>query len=220
MDRSSAPGIVFDLDNTLVHSRIDFRQIRLEIGEVLLTVGLVDTPVITDGPERLSIGELIAIGEEHDAAHGARLGPRMWAIVRDYERQGMSLAEVEPHSVPTLAELRRRGHPTAVLTNNSRNSALEALRKFGMLPYLEPILAREDVPRLKPDPSGLLLARELLAGRAEAVVLVGDSYQDGLAAKRAGIPYIGFRSREDEMRVHEIEPLAVIQDLTELLELV
>lgn len=141
----------------------------------------------------------------------------MWAIVERFEREGMRLAEVEPHSVPTLAELRRRGHPTAVLTNNSRRSALEALRKFEMQPYVDPILARDDVPMLKPDPGGLLLACRILARSGEETVMVGDSYQDALAARGAGVPFVAFRPKPGELEPYSLQPLAVIDDLAELL---
>ena len=136
---------------------------------------------MTEGPRRRSIGELIELGAQHDALHRTQLSREMWAIVEDYEREGMRLASVEVDAAPTLAELRRRGCALGVLTNNSHNSALEALRKFGLMPYLDPILGREDVPAMKPSPSGLETARERLALDQESLIMVGDSYLDGLA---------------------------------------
>ena len=147
------------------------------------------------------------------------MGGRMWRIVEEYERAGMRVATVEPDAGPTLAELRRRGRPLGVLTNNARTAALEALRKFGLLPYFDAVLGREDVPAMKPSPSGLLVARERLGPRAEALMMVGDSYLDGLAARGAGCPFVGFRPRPGDLEEHGIEPVAVIQDLSELLDL-
>jgi phosphoglycolate phosphatase len=212
-------AIIFDLDNTLVHSRIDFGAIRRALGELLLAADAVDRPIVTEGPRRRSIGQLIELGEQHDAVHGTRLEREMWQIVEAYEREGMRLATVEPDSAPTLAELRRRGHALGILTNNSRTSALEALRKFGLLPYLDPVLGREDVPAMKPSPSGLEVARQRLGRRATRLLLVGDSYLDGLAASGEGCPFVAFRPRPGDLEGHEIEPLAVITDLSELLQL-
>jgi phosphoglycolate phosphatase len=215
----SALGIVFDLDNTLVHSQIDFAGIRRDLGALLLESGAVSEPIVTEGPKRRSIGQIIELGERYDAEHGTKLSPEMWALVEEYERAGMRLATIEPDAAPTLAELRRRGHPLGVLTNNARPAAFEALRKFGLLPYLDPVLGREDIPAMKPSPSGLLVARERFGPRAGRLIMVGDSYLDGLAAKGSGCPFIAFRPRAGDLEEHGIEPVAVIGDLRELLDL-
>lgn len=212
-------GLVFDLDNTLVHSQIDFAAIRRDLGRLLLEAGAVREPVLTEGPKRRSIGQIIELGKQHDAEHGSRLAPRMWEIVQDYERAGMRLATVEPDAGPTLVELRRRGHPLGVLTNNARTSALEALRKFGLLPSFDAVLGREDVPAMKPSPSGLHVARERFGPRAARLLMVGDSYLDGLAARQAGCPFVAFRPRPGDLEEHGIRALALISDLAELLEL-
>jgi phosphoglycolate phosphatase len=212
-------AIIFDLDNTLVHSRIDFRGIRRDLVALLLAADVLAEPLPTEGPRRRSIGQIIELGDEHDAQHGTRLGAEMWRIVEAYEREGMRLASIEPDSGPVLAELRRRGHALGVLTNNAHSAAMEALRKFELAPYVDPVLGREDVPAMKPSPSGLEVARERLGERAERLIMVGDSYLDGLAARDAGCPFIGFRPSPGDLYGHHIAPLAVIKDLRELLAL-
>jgi phosphoglycolate phosphatase len=211
--------IVFDLDNTVVHSRIDFAGCRRALIELLSAGGLPIDELVVDGPGRRSIGQIIELGDQHDARHGTGLGPAMWRLVEAYEREGMQLATVEPDAGPTLAELRRRGHALSILTNNAHTSALEALVKFGLRPYFDAVLAREDVPAMKPSPSGLETARQRLGERAERLLMVGDSWLDGLAAREAGCPYIAFRPRQAELQARQIRPLAVIQQLTELLTL-
>ena len=143
----------------------------------------------------------------------------MWRLVEKYEREGMHLATVEPDAGPTLAELRHRGHALSILTNNAHSSALEALVKFGLRPYFDAVLAREDVPAMKPSPSGLETARQRLGARAEQLLMVGDSWLDGQAAREAGCAYIAFRPRAGELEARQIRPLAVIQQLGEILRL-
>jgi phosphoglycolate phosphatase len=211
--------IVFDLDNTVVHSRIDFAGCRRALIALLREAGLPSDELAVDGPNRRSIGQIIELGDEHDARRGTNLGPTMWRLVEAYEREGMHLATVEADAGPTLAELRRRGHALSILTNNAHTSALEALVKFGLRPYFDAILAREDVPAMKPSPSGLETARQRLGPRAERLLMVGDSWLDGQAAHAAGCPFIAFRPRDGELEARQISPLAVIQQLTELLTL-
>jgi phosphoglycolate phosphatase len=212
------PALIFDLDNTLVHSKIDFAAIRRDLGALLLEVGAIELPIPTEGPQRRSIGQIIEIGDQYDAQHGTRLGAEMWQIVEAYEQEGMRLAGVEPDSAQVLDELRRRGHALGVLTNNARSAAFEALRKFGLLPYVDPILGREDVPAMKPSASGLEVARERLGSRATRLVMIGDSYLDGLAAQGAGCPFIAFRPRPGDLDHNGVTPAAIIQDLRQLLE--
>jgi phosphoglycolate phosphatase len=212
-------AIIFDLDNTLVHSQIDFAGIRRDLGALLSAAGALSEPILTAGPRRRSIGEIIQLGEAHDLAHGSALGAEMWRIVEAYEAAGMELASVEADAAPTLLELRRRGHALGILTNNAYSAAVAALRQFALLEHLDPILGREQAVEMKPSPRGLHVAREQLGPRATRLVMVGDSYLDALAARGAGAPYVAFRPREGDLAQHGIEPLAVIESLGELLAL-
>ena len=115
----------------------------------------------------------------------------MWRIVEAYEAAGMELASVEADAAPTLAELRRRGHPLGILTNNAYSAAIAALRQFALLDYLDPVLGREQAGEMKPSPRGLHVARTQLGPRATRLIMVGDSYLDALAARAAGAPVRG-----------------------------
>jgi phosphoglycolate phosphatase len=212
-------ALIFDLDNTLVHSKIDFRGIRAALVEILTQAGAIQEPLATEGPTRRSIGEIIQLGEELDRRAGTDLSVQMWTVVEQFEREGMRLASVEPDASEALGELRSSGHAVGVLTNNSRVSALEALHEFGLLSYLDLVLGREDVPAMKPSPSGLLVARDRLGSRAAQLWMVGDSYLDGLAAARAGYPFVAFRAAIEDLQAHQIVPVAHIATLGEMLAL-
>jgi phosphoglycolate phosphatase len=216
VESSAQPAIVFDLDNTVVHSRIDFAGIRRDLGALLLESRVVDEPIVTQGPKRKSIGQIIELAEAHDQLVGGQLADRMWEIVVDYELEGMRVATVEPDAGPTLAALRARGHALGILTNNARASALEALEKFDLLDHLDLVLGREDVPAMKPSPSGLVIARDRLDGALGGLWMVGDSYLDGLAASGAECPFVAFRPRPGDLEERGIAPVAVIRDLREV----
>ncbi|HEX8968101.1 MAG TPA: hypothetical protein VF937_09490, partial [Chloroflexota bacterium] len=57
------PIVVFDLDNTLVHSRIDFLGIRAAIIARLLEVGAIDTPPAD--PRIRAIPEWLDVARAH-----------------------------------------------------------------------------------------------------------------------------------------------------------
>jgi phosphoglycolate phosphatase len=70
------------------------------------------------------------------------------------------------------------------------------------------------VSALKPSPAGLLHAVELLA--AGGVAMVGDASIDGIAANRAGVPFIAFRPTIADMDRRGVDRWATIHDLSEI----
>jgi HAD superfamily hydrolase (TIGR01548 family) len=91
-----------------------------------------------------------------------------------------------------LARLARRNE-LALFTGRTRRELRHTLERFGTRRYFRRIVTRENVRRLKPDAEGLL---QILRGRdpAEALYL-GDMVDDALAARAAGVPFLGVLPR-------------------------
>ncbi|MGI9145729.1 MAG: HAD family hydrolase [Chloroflexota bacterium] len=202
--------VVFDLDNTLVHSRIDFMGIRQVVIGRLLEVGALDEappdPRVRAIPEWLDF----AAAYDHD------LATELWLQVDQFERDGMVHGSVECDARATLDRLSAAGRRLAVLTNNSIGSAEAALARFDLRAPFELVLARDVVPALKPDGSGVALAHAALGGGPTFVV--GDSYIDGLATQRAavGARFIAFRPNLADLRARGVEPWATATALADV----
>lgn len=204
--------IVFDFDNTLVHSKIDFAAIRRELLELLRQVGHPEAA--GDRLMRLSIGQIIESGTAHDSS----VHEEAWRIVLEYETAGMIAATIEPDAPATLHGLRAYGFKLAVLTNNARPATLAALELFEMSGAFDLVLTRDEAA-MKPDPEGILIAMRELGVGTERTVMVGDSWMDGAAAARAGVRYIGFQPRPGLLEERGVASWAVVQQLTELMPL-
>jgi phosphoglycolate phosphatase len=202
--------VVFDLDNTLVHSRIDFIGIRQAVIRRLLEVGALDGP--PPDPRVRAIPEWLDLAAEFDADVAAEL----WTVVGEFEQAGMLHGTVEDDARATLDYLASAGLRLAVLTNNSLGSAEAALERFDLRAPFELVLAREVVPALKPHGSGVLQAHTALGGGPTFVV--GDSYIDGLATERAsvGARFIAFRPNLADLKARGVEPWAVAEALAEV----
>jgi phosphoglycolate phosphatase len=198
----SATIVVFDLDNTLVHSRIDFVGIRTTIICRLVEVGALEQA--PENPRVHAIPEWLDLA----AAHDPQLAAELWRIVDQYEREGMVHGSVEPDTRHTLDRLRAAGLKLAVLTNNSVGSAEAALDRFDLRAPFDLVLAREVVAALKPAGDGVLQAHATL-GRGPTFV-VGDSYIDGLAAQRAGVGarFVAFRANADDLAARGVQTWA------------
>ncbi|MCH8542087.1 MAG: HAD family hydrolase [Alcanivorax sp.] len=155
-------GVIFDLDGTLVDSRLDFDAIRAEIA----------------CPQDLGVLEYI------DTLPDARAQQAAHAVVRRYEQQGAEAATWMPGAEAMLEGLRARGFPLGILTRNARDIATATAQRLGI--RVDVILGREDCPP-KPDPRGLLHIAARWDISPERLMYIGDFSYDMLAARRAGM---------------------------------
>ncbi|WP_169982845.1 MULTISPECIES: HAD family phosphatase [unclassified Microbispora] len=93
--------------------------------------------------------------------------------------------------VPGAAELVSRvaeqGAPLALVTSAQRWWAVERLTDIGVVEVVRTIVSAEDVSVGKPDPSGYLLAADLLQVDAAKCVVFEDSLAGIAAARAAGM---------------------------------
>jgi phosphoglycolate phosphatase len=198
---------VFDLDHTLVRSPLDLRAVATEV-EAFIREARVSVPA---RELRWSASELVALvrREAPDLAEAAL------DIARAHERQAMQAATLEPFAAETLAALKTHGVATAVWTNNDRVVADFVLRRFALLAHLDLVVTRDDVLHLKPDPDGLRVVRARWPD-ARRLVVVGDSWVDGLAAQAGGADFIAYRPNHEEFARRGVLVATSIMSLAEL----
>lgn len=185
MPNSHPPiGVLFDLDGTLIDSidlilgsaRYAFEGFAGSIpsdAEWLTGVGIpLRTMMRRYADDEPGVDALIARYREHQAIHHDRL-------VRCYD--GV---------VDTLAQLRERGHPTALVTSKGDVLARRALRLVGIDGFIDEIVSCDSTERHKPDPEPVLLALTRLGAVPERAVFIGDSIHDMAAGNAAGVTTI------------------------------
>ena len=204
----SRPAVcVFDLDHTLVSSPLDLRAVAREMEAFIRGRGIA----LTDRELRWSAPELLALVRRE----AAELEPEIIRIPIAHERRAMEQATLEPFARETLAAMKGLGFATALWTNNDRVVADFVLARFGLLGLLDLVVTRDDVIHLKPDPDGLRVVRERWP-EAERVVVVGDSWVDGLAARAGGVPFIAYRGDAAELERRGVAIAAHISSLLDL----
>jgi phosphoglycolate phosphatase len=199
---------VFDLDHTLVNSPLDLAAMALDI-RALLEGACGALPPRED---RYRVGELI----DRCRAASADLEAAAWKIALDHEQRAVEEAWLEPGALEAVLGARAAGCGVAVWTNNARVVTRLALERFGLVPHFDLVVTRDEMGALKPAPDGwAVIARHFDARERDAVV-VGDSWVDGLAAAKAGVPFIAYRAKPHDLERWGIEPIARLADLAAL----
>jgi HAD superfamily hydrolase (TIGR01548 family) len=96
----------------------------------------------------------------------------------------------------------------ALFTGRNRRELEHTLEHFDVTKLFSRTVTMDDVKQLKPHPEGLL--RLLNGTDANSALYLGDHLDDALAAKRAGVPFLGVlrhgseahRVRADQLREH------------------
>ncbi|MFB7332830.1 HAD family hydrolase [Streptomyces adustus] len=98
-----------------------------------------------------------------------------------------------PGAAELIRRLSVRGARLAVVTNNAARAAAYYLEREGLRGCFDAVHGRtREVERMKPDPYVVERALASLRLRREEAVMIGDSPADAIAARAAGVPFIGF----------------------------
>ena len=192
--------IIFDMDNTILRSNIDFPRMRQTVYDLL------DSRGWGQYKRGSTANTILAYSDSPD--YDPDLAEQMWREVAKIEDEGLAHAILEPLAISALEYL-GQSCELAVLTNNTDFNLEDNLGKLGLLPYLSCVAGRDSVPRLKPAPDGLLwVAAHYPQIPLERVVTVGDAINDAQAAEAAGISFVAYNnSRMEDWTKWSPEPL-------------
>ncbi|MGI1989134.1 phosphoglycolate phosphatase [Shewanella glacialipiscicola] len=185
-------AIAFDLDGTLIDSVPDLavatQATLAELGLSSCTEAQVRTWV-GNGAEMLMRRAMThALGlDVEQTALDAAMPTFMHHYQENLEKHSVLYADV--HSV--LQTLFDAGYKLAVVTNKPYRFTLPLLNAFGINDFFSLVLGGDTLAKMKPDPLPLQhVLREWQLEKSQ-LLMVGDSKNDILAAKAAGIASIG-----------------------------
>jgi phosphoglycolate phosphatase len=128
-------------------------------------------------------------------------------------------AALEPYTQEILAYLADHSITLSVLTNNAHEAALLALQELGIDHWFALIAGREQMRALKPSPSGITyILQHFPQITPGSWMMIGDSWIDGMAAQRAGIPFLAYKGDLEGMQRQGVHPLGNLQTLRQLKE--
>jgi phosphoglycolate phosphatase len=172
--------VIFDLDGTLIDSAED---IALHVGRVYRELKGKDVPAdevkknIGDGARSLLANFF----------QGQELEEALERFLHYYISEPVIHTKPYEGVMETLEGLKERGILLAVSTNKPHAITLEVLKRLKMLHYFDEVLGADLLPEKKPSPLPLLEIAKRLEVPPELGLMVGDSENDILAGRRAGM---------------------------------
>ncbi|MFS0726787.1 HAD family hydrolase [Paenibacillus sp. 1P07SE] len=205
-------GLIFDMDNTLLRSRIDFDQMKRETYAYLRKISILDEDL---DMESHTTSTLMAEAVRTSRMTEAMIA-EMWGIADRIEKAGMHQADLEP-GVPELLEQLHGRLPLVVVTNNSSGAAELALKENKVRHYFDDVIGRDKVKSMKPAPDAFL---HVLAAYkhipAEHWLSVGDAWIDGAASTAAGIRFVSYNGDTVRMETMGVQRYAEIREIGQL----
>jgi len=184
-------AVLFDLDGTLVRLPIDYRAMRDELKSVARRYGLhSEFKPLLEEIKRLSCLH----------PDGDKLREECLRVVKAYEFEGASRAQLLKGVKECLHMLKEKGIKIAVVSNNSKESVERALEVAGVRDFVDLLIGRTNLTDVKPDPSLIVKALNGLGVKADKVVFVGDSESDMIAAGKAGVRFIKVDSTSNSIQ--------------------
>ena len=186
-------GVVFDLDDTLIISTVDYERFKTLIIERIASKG--------DDPSQYSPDEgIVGLIDKFAERMRVRGWPeaRVTTSLEEFEEimDGVELERV--HDTDELAGarevleyLRSRDVRVGILTRGCQEYAEEALRLTGLREFVQVIECRNTGMPAKPNPEPYWHLVEQLGLRPEQTIFVGDHFIDATCAARAGVPFVG-----------------------------
>ena len=186
-------AVIFDLDDTLVESTVDFTKFKRLVIERIASYG--------EDEKDYGLGEtIVAIinrFEERMTKKGVpekeirRRLAELDKIMDSVEMERVSQTVAYDGAARLLGLLRKNGIKVGILTRGCKEYADSALARTKLAALVDQVECRNSETKAKPNPEAYLKLVSTLGVRKDETIFVGDHPIDGQCAANAGVPFIG-----------------------------
>jgi phosphoglycolate phosphatase len=180
--------LIFDLDGTLIDSRLDLANsvnaTRETMGKGALPHELISSFVGNGAPVLIRR----AMGPE---ASDEQVREALEFFLNHYRRHAVDYTGLYPGVRGALDRLYHAGMKLAVLTNKPVRISKSIMEHFGLMPLMFRIYGGNSFEHKKPHRIGIDTLRSEAGAEAGQTWMVGDSYVDVQTARNAGVPCCG-----------------------------
>ena len=181
-------AIVWDLDGTLIHFKIDYIKARRTAINILKNYG-VPKPLLT---VEISILENMKSASEYFQKEGLNQ-KKINEIIEEVDNEIIKI-EYEAAQNATMIKgidqvlqfSKNNKLKQAIFTFNTRRNAEISLKQVNLLDFFDLIVGRDNITNLKPHPDHLTHICEILKVKTDEILVIGDNVRDIEAAVNVG----------------------------------
>lgn len=213
--RFAARAVIIDLDGTLLDTAAD-----LAVASNLMLADLERTSM---SEQRIAqfVGKGVdvlvhrVLTDDLDGrADDASFVPARTRFLEHYAAVNGRHARPFPGVVAGVSALRAKGLRLACVTNKPSAFTMPLLERCGLIDSFDLVVSGDTLERKKPDPAPMLHVAQRFDAAPGDVVAIGDSLNDALAARAAGmaafvVPY-GYN---EGRRVEELDADAIVETI-------
>ena len=204
--------LIFDLDGTLIDSRLDLANsvnaTRAQFGHGPLPNEVVYTYVGNGAPVLIRR----AMGPDPD---DAQVAAALEFFLDYYSRQALVHTSLYPGVIESLERFRESGAQMAVLTNKPVRISRRIMEGLGVAGYLFQIYGGNSFEHKKPHRVGIDRLRHEADADLLETWMVGDSYVDVQTARNAGVNSCGVTYGFQPETFHEHPPDLLVDRMEE-----
>lgn len=210
------PLVIFDLDGTLVDTAPDLID---SLNHTIVEVGMEPLD-FSDVTYLVGQGVRVMIARAFELRHrnlDDATADRLFHRFLDHYRKAMpGRSKPYPGTIECLDRLASAGMDLAVCTNKIEELALPLLGELGLTRRFAAITGGDTFAARKPDARHIFGTIERAGGIAQQAVMIGDSVNDILAARNAGIPSIAVTFGYSDVPVTELGASIIVESYDEI----
>ncbi|QYJ82670.1 phosphoglycolate phosphatase [Shewanella aegiceratis] len=192
MKAQSIKAIAFDLDGTLIDSVPDLAAATQGmLADLALPLCDEDQVRSWVGNGAAKLVERALTFARGEAATQDEIDAAMPLFSKHYEANLQQHSRLYDGVKSVLEQLVSLGYQLAIVTNKPYRFTVPLLEAFGIAHLFNQVLGGDSLEKMKPDPLPLTHLKQAWQLEDEQLLMVGDSRNDILAAKAAGISSIG-----------------------------
>ena len=176
-------NIIFDMDGVIFDTERMFLECVKPAAEKFGLVGIEDVAHECIGLTEVETKRLMRERFGKDAPLEAMDQEAVRIFQKRYQEEGLTVKE---GAIELLEYLKAVGARIAIGSSTRHDIVEMELRGAGLLEYFDVLACGDMVEHSKPEPDVFLLAAEMLGAVSEKCIIIEDSFNGVIAARRAG----------------------------------
>ena len=199
-------SIIWDLDGTIIHFKIDFLRGRREAIKILKEQGIprgeltVKKSILDNVQHSIELFREKGFSSREIENVTKKIDKRVSEIEYEAALEATKIDQIED----VLEFIHGKGFTQAIYTFNTHRNAETSLRQVDLLHYFDVIVGRDDVENPKPHKEHLITICEKLNVAPNETLVIGDTYRDIQGGKKVGAKTIAIKTKTSGFSNEEI----------------